>query len=403
MMIVWNALLLAFRQIARNKLRSFLTTLGITIGVASVIAMVSLGQSATASVNRDLQSLGQNLLFVVPGEARPGMRQASTRPFSMADAIAIRNEVPGIEAVAPVSSSSGTMVYGNVSHRAQVYGVNNEYLTARQWSVSRGETFTAGELLAGSPVALLGNTVREELFGGLDPIGQTIRVNGIAVRVIGILETRGNSTMGQDQDDLAMIPLRTFQRRIAGNSDVNLIFVSAASDDLIDSVKAGIEDVLNVRRHTRAGIDPDFSVRDMREMAATVGSVTTVLTLLLAAIAGVSLVVGGIGIMNIMLVSVTERTREIGIRLSIGARSRDVMLQFLIEAIVLSVLGGAAGIAMGLGGCYAATRQFALPFVVDPSVVLLAVASSAIIGVAFGFFPARKASLLNPIDALRHE
>ena len=404
-MIAWNALQQTLRQTRRNPMRSTLTTLGVLIGVAAVIAMIALGRGAAARVAGDLSGLGQNLLFVVPGT--PGQRGpgagAAARPFDPGDADAIRREVPGLAGVAPTVTLGTTAVYGGASWRTTVTGSTGDYFTVLSWRIARGRGFGEAELRVGAPVCVLGDTVRRELFGAVDPIGATVRVGNVALRVIGTLAPKGSSSFGQDQDDFILVPLATHQRRLSGTRDVSFIFVSAIDPATTGRIKTDVEAVMQRRRHLRAGDAPDFFVRDMKEIASTISSVTGVLTSLLAAIAAVSLLVGGIGIMNIMLVAVSERTREIGIRLAIGARGRDVLAQFLIEAIALSTLGGVAGIAVGLSLSYLATSKLGLPLVVDATLLLLPFGFAAAVGVVFGFFPARKAARLQPIEALRYE
>jgi putative ABC transport system permease protein len=403
--IAWNALQQTLRQTRRNPMRSALTTLGILIGVAAVIAMIALGRGAAARVNHDLSGMGQNLLFVVPGtpaQHGPGAA-ASARPFTPTDADAIRRQVAGLAGVAPTVTRGTVAVYGGTNWRTTVTGSTIDYLTVLSWKVASGRAFTDGELRTGAAVCLLGATVLRELFGAVDPIGASIRVGGLSLRVLGTLGAKGASSFGQDQDDFVLVPLSTHRRRISGPRDIDVIFLSAIDPNLTSQLKADIDAVMRGRRHLRPSDTPDFTVRDMKEIAATVGSVTSVLTSLLAAIAAISLLVGGIGIMNIMLVAVSERTREIGIRLSIGARGRDVLAQFLVEAIVLSTLGGIAGIAVGLALSYAATQRLHLPLEIDAVLLLLPFGFSAAVGVIFGFVPARKAARLNPIDALRHE
>jgi putative ABC transport system permease protein len=403
-MIVWNAFQQTLRQTRRNPLRSTLTTLGVLIGVAAVIAMIALGRGAAARVGHDLAGMGQNLLFVVPGTPGRGgpSAVATARPFERADVEAIRREVPGLAGVAATVTRGTVAVYGGSSWKTTVTGSTSDYLSVLSWRVARGRPFGDSEQRVGAPVCLLGDTVRRELFGGIDPIGASIRVGNISLRVVGTLVPKGSSSFGQDQDDFILVPLVTHQRRISGPR-LDAIFLSAADPASTGRIKADVEAVMRVRRHLRAGDTPDFFVRDMKEITSTVNSITGVLTSLLAAIAAISLLVGGIGIMNIMLVAVSERTREIGIRLAIGARGRDVLSQFLIEAIVLSTLGGVAGIAIGLLLSWLATSKLGLPLEIDATLLLLPFGFAAAVGVVFGFFPARKAAHMNPIDALRRE
>jgi putative ABC transport system permease protein len=345
-MMLWNALLLALREIRRNIMRSSLTILGIVIGVAAVITMVNLGSGATAQVTEQIASLGSNLLMVRPGQRLgPGQRSAAA-PFDLADVEAIARDIPGVARVAPSSSQAVVAIFGNENWSTTVTGTNNEYFPVRNVSIAEGRQFTDSELRAGKAVCIIGATVRQELFGNLDPLGSTIRLKKLSCQVIGLLEAKGQSTMGSDQDDFVLIPLRTFWRRLAGNQDVAFIQVSARDGVSTAKVKQDIERLMRERRRISAKEDDDFNVRDLQEIAEALSGTTQVLTGLLGAVAAVSLLVGGIGIMNIMLVSVTERTREIGIRLAIGALEREVLMQFLVEAVVLSSFGGIIGIAV---------------------------------------------------------
>ena len=345
--MIWTTLQLALREIRFNLLRSSLTALGIIIGVAAVIIIVTLGGGATARVTSDISNLGHNLLIIVPGADRRGPA-APARQFTEADSTAILEEIEDVEAVAPTATRSATAVFGNKSWTTSVNGTSNGYMGVRTWPLLEGRPFTTGEERSGRAVCVIGQTVKKELFGYQTALGSKIRVANVPCEIIGVLTSKGQSTFGQDQDDVVIVPLRTFHRRIAGNKDVNLIFASARSADLTTKVQEEIERLLRERRSIVEGADDDFSVRDLQEITQVVESTTGILTALLSAIASVSLLVGGIGIMNIMLVSVTERTREIGIRLAIGALERDVLLQFLIEAMALSVAGGIAGIVLGL-------------------------------------------------------
>lgn len=400
-MILWTATRIALGAIRRNLVRSLLTALGIVIGVASVIAMVQLGESASRSVTQQIASLGPNLLTVHPGVDRrgPGGVRSEATPFDVADASALET-IPGI-VVAPVTLSRATLVVGNANYTTSVAGSTEVYFPARGLDIARGRSFDAGELASGAAVCIVGQTIVEELFPSADALGASLRVGRTPCRVIGVLAEKGE-LFGRDQDDLVVMPIRAVQRRVAGNTDVNTIFISVTTADSSSEVQRAISDVLR-RRRGRVGEEDDFYVRDMQEISKALRGTTATLTLFLGAIAAVSLVVGGIGIMNIMLVSVTERTREIGIRLAIGARAREVMLQFLVEAVVLSTLGGACGIALGVGGSVLAARALDLPLVVSPAVIALAFCFSAAIGVLFGFVPARRAALLDPIEALRRE
>ena len=400
-----NAILLALREIRRNVLRSSLTILGIVIGVAAVITMVTIGEGATAQVQADIQKLGTNLLQVFRGQGfgGGGGARSSSAPFTSDDVRAIEQEISGVRAVAPSSNTMAQAIYGNSNWSTQVTGTSDQFLEVRDWPLASGRNFSESELRAGAAVCLLGETVRQELFGNQDPIGADIRLQKLSCQVIGVLTPKGQSGFGQNQDDLVVIPLRTLQRRMAGNSDVNAILVSARDGVSTEKVQADIERLLRERRKIRPGADDDFNVRDLKEVTSAFTSSTRVLTALLGAVAAVSLIVGGVGIMNIMLVSVTERTREIGTRLAVGAMARDVLLQFLTEAITLAAFGGLIGILLGLAAGALATNAFQVPFVPNAGIVILSFAFSAAVGIVFGYFPARRAAQLDPIEALRHE
>ena len=399
----WNIFLLALRAIRRNVLRSTLTMLGIVIGVAAVITMVNLGSGATIQVSNQIASLGSNLLIVRPGQ-RLGHGQRSPAPsFTVKDSDAIGREIPSVEAVSPSASKGMTVVYGNENWSTNITGTDNNYFFVRNISIGSGRQFTETELRGGKAVCIIGHTVRKELFADMDPIGSKVRLNKIACEVIGTTESKGQSSMGSDQDDVILVPLRMFWRRIAGNQDVPFIQVSARDGISTAKVKSEIEILMRERRHISSKQDDDFTVRDLQEIANTLTGTTEVLTALLGTVAAVSLLVGGIGIMNIMLVSVTERTREIGIRLAIGALEREVLLQFLVEAVTLSSLGGIVGIILAVIATFSLADLLGVPAVYNAGIILLAFLFSAAVGVIFGFVPARKAAMLDPIEALRHE
>ncbi len=403
--MIWNALVLALREIRRNLLRSFLTTLGIVIGVASVIAMVMLGEATTAYVHNTITKLGSNMLIVIPGQQQrghPGADSTSKR-FTHADVMAMKQELSESRGAAPVASMTLRAVYGNRNYVCNVEGSDNDYFTVREWDIVSGRPFSEPELRGGKPVCLVGETVRRELFADQDPLGASIRLENFSCTVIGLLESKGSSMFGRDQDDLILVPIRMFQRRISGNHEISRIMIASDSPEGIEALKESAASLLRERRKIAEGRENDFNIRDRREMLDTLTSTTQMLTLLLGAVAAISLVVGGIGIMNIMLVSVTERTREIGIRLAIGAMEREVMIQFLVEAAVLSMLGGVIGVAVGIGGGIIISSLFDLPLIFNLPIVIIAFAFSAAIGMIFGFFPALKAARLNPIDALRYE
>jgi putative ABC transport system permease protein len=398
-----ETLKLAVVAISRNALRSFLTVLGVVIGVGAVIAMVTIGNGTTAKVSADLAKLGSNLLFVRPGQFGPGRASAQAKAFAAADIEAMRTQLHDVRAVAPSEQAQATAIFGSESHVTTVTGTDNDFFVAQDWTIIAGNRFSPGDLRSGRAVCILGATLRSELFGASDPIGQRIRINKISCDVIGLLAAKGQSGFGTDRDDVAIMPLRTFQRRISGTPDIRSIFVSAEDGADTSNVQSDIEWLLRERRKITPGKEDDFTVRDMKEIADARTQTTGVLTALLGAVAGVSLLVGGIGIMNIMLVSVTERTREIGIRLAIGAQESQVLMQFLVEAVVLSLFGGVTGILLGLGLAWLASAAMQIPFTVDPVIVATAFGFSAAVGVVFGFFPARRAARLDPIEALRHE
>ena len=399
--MIWNAFLLALREIRNNLLRAGLTTLGIVIGVSAVILMVTLGAGANQKVTGEFASLGNNLLVLLPGQ--PNGPPTATVPFDIAVVEKIQREIPNLADVIPEVAVQGVIVNGNHNHNTQIDGTTNAYMHSRNWNLVAGREFSPAEMLAGKSVCILGETDRRELFGDQVPIGARIRINKISCEVIGILEPKGVSTFGQDMDELVLMPLKAVQRKIAGNTEINVIRISVDNQEDIPHAKDMIQRLMREIRHIIPGQVDDFDVEDLQEVTQIVQSATLILTAFLSAVAAVSLLVGGIGIMNIMLVSVTERTREIGIRLAIGARERDVLLQFLIEAVVMSALGGVLGVLIGLGGSAAIAAALKIPFVFQPAIVLIAVGFSAIVGVAFGFFPARRAARLDPIEALRHE
>jgi len=402
--VIWETIKLALQAIRRNLMRSFLTTLGVVIGVAAVITMVTLGQGSTQKITKDIAKLGTNLLVLRPGQAvGPGGVQDVARQLEVADAEAIRREIPGTRAVAAAATRAATAIANGKNWSTNVTGAEATYLDARDWPIAAGRTFNEGELRAGRAVCLIGKTIQRELFGGGQVVGETLRVGKISCEIVGLLAEKGESAFGQDQDDLILVPLRTYHRRIAGNTDVGYIYIGVDSQHSTGKTLKAVELLVRERRRIGAGDQDDFFVRDMKEITATLTGTYKVLTGLLSAVAAISLLVGGIGIMNIMLVSVTERTREIGIRLAIGALAGQVLTQFLIEAVVLSLFGGLIGVALGLGLSYLLASAIQVPMALDLSVIALAFGFSAAVGVIFGYFPARKAAGLDPIEALRHE
>ncbi|MCP5420107.1 MAG: ABC transporter permease [Gammaproteobacteria bacterium] len=400
----WSSLLLALRAIRRNLLRSFLTILGIVIGVGAVITMVTLGNGATQAVSNQIASLGSNLIMIRPGQRMGPMRDGSAAPnFKVGDADAIRAQIGSLSAVAPVVNSAATVVYSSNNWATTITGSNDAYFTAGNWTLAEGKAFSESEQRAGKSVCVIGATIRKELFAADNPLGNTLRVGNFSCEVIGVLESKGQSAMGRDQDDTVVMPLRTVQRRLAGTQDVNMLMVSVQDGGDTDRVMEELRLLLRERRKLAENADDNFSILDTKQIAAAMTGATKVLTMLLGAVAAVSLLVGGIGIMNIMLVSVTERTREIGIRLAIGALEREVLTQFLVEAVALASLGGIVGIVLATLASLGLAQVMQVPYVFDSSINLLSFLFSAAIGVIFGYFPARRAARLDPIDALRHE
>jgi putative ABC transport system permease protein len=395
---------LALRSVRRNALRSILTLLGIVIGVAAVIAMLTIGAGTTAKVKADISKLGSNLLVVRPGApAGPGQQQVNSKTFNAKDIGALVREIPNAKAISAAAQKSVKIVYGTESLTAQITGADIGYFSARDLGVTQGREYSDSEVRGGSSVCLIGETVRKQFFGAGDPLGTSIRIGRMNCAVIGLLETKGFSQFGQDQDNVVLMPLAAFQRRVSGSTDIETIYVAAKDGESTTDMQSLVEGILRDTRRITPGKEDDFSVRDLTQIATAMASTTATMTGMLGAVAGISLLVGGIGIMNIMLVSVTERTREIGIRLAIGAQERDILTQFLVEATVLSLIGGLLGIALGLGLALLASSTMSIPFDPSPSVIAFAVASSALIGMVFGFFPALRGARLDPIDALRHE
>jgi putative ABC transport system permease protein len=397
-----NTLLLALRSIRRNLLRSFLTILGIVIGVSAVITMVTLGNGATLAVQNQISSLGTNLLQVRPGQ-RMGPGGGGGSAFKEDDAAAIASQIGGIAAVAPEARTGATVVANGRNWTSSVIGSTNDWLVTGNWKVAQGREFSDDELRAGSAVCLIGETVRRELFGSAAAVGAQLRVKQVSCEIIGLLASKGQGAFGNDQDDMVLVPIKTLQRRITGNNRVNTLLVSMMDGSDSTRVKASLTQLLRERRKLADTDEDNFNVLDTKQLAETMSGTTKVMTTLLGAVAAVSLLVGGIGIMNIMLVSVTERTREIGLRLAIGALEREVLLQFLIEAVVLASLGGLIGIVLATIASMVLAGVMEVPYLFNPGVNVLSFVFSAAIGVVFGYFPARRAARMDPIDALRHE
>jgi len=405
-MKIVNILLSAFRALQRNKMRSFLTMLGIIIGVAAVIAMLAIGQGAEFSVKEQIAALGTNVLMVFPGsQQQGGVRVGAGTAVTLTedDAQAIGRECPAVQFISPGSFAGGQVIAGNLNWSTHIQGVGADYLEIRAWPVEYGDFFTDQDVKSATKVCVLGRTVADNLFPDSDPVDQTIRIRNVPFKVTGVLTKKGQNAMGQDQDDVIIAPYTTVIRRLAHWQNLAYVLVSAISLKDIPTAQQQITDLLRMRHKIQPYDPDDFTIRNQSDLATAATATTQILTILLASIASVSLLVGGIGIMNIMLVSVTERTREIGIRMSIGARGRDILTQFLIEALVLSLLGGVTGIILGVAGSTAISNLAKWPTIVTAFSIILSFGFSIAIGIFFGFYPARKAALLNPIDALRYE
>jgi len=395
----------AGKSILRNRVRSLLTMLGIIIGVASVVVMVSIGEGAQLDIRQQIESMGTNVLTVRLGNmSRGGIRIAQgMRTLTIQDVDRLRG-IPGIAAVSPVSRATGQIVGGTGNWRTQALGVTADYLTIRSWELADGVMFTEQDTRNSAKIAVIGKTVANELFPGLDPVGQSVRVGAIPVKVVGVLRERGQGAMGDDQDDILLMPVTTVMQRMNGTARfIDQIMISAESMDVINDVQAQVEEALRAAHRLPPSADSDFNIRNQSEMMERATETARVMTMLLGAIAGISLVVGGIGIMNIMLVSVTERTREIGIRMAVGAREGDILMQFLIEAVVLSVTGGLIGVALSIALIWVMNDFAGVTAVFAPRTILMSMGFSGFVGVFFGFYPARKAARLNPIQALRFE
>lgn len=412
-MSITNLFKIALRAIAANKLRSFLTMLGIIIGVASVITMLAIGQGSKKSIQKQISEMGSNMIMIMPGQdMRGGVRQdaSSMETLKLADYEALKDQCKYISAISPVVNSSGQFINGNNNTPSTIYGINTDYLTIRQLSVEDGEMFTDEDIKASAKVCVVGKTVVDNLFpDGSDPVGKVIRFNTIPFRIVGVLKSKGYNSMGMDQDDLVLAPYTSVMKRILAITYVQSINCSAITEDLTDKAMEEITQILRTQHKLKdataesEGDEDDFNIRSQEELASMMNSTTDLMTILLACIAGISLVVGGIGIMNIMYVSVTERTREIGLRMSVGARGIDILSQFLIESILLSVTGGIIGVLIGIGATYGVNIFAKWPVYIQPWSVLLSFCVCTATGVFFGWYPAKKAAMLDPIEAIRYE
>jgi putative ABC transport system permease protein len=406
-MTVAALLIAALRSLSRNKLRSFLTMLGIVIGVAAVIAMLAVGHGARASMESSIAGLGTNVLNIFPGGQGPGgarLEAGTVSRFSEEDVLAIKKEADAVQYISPVARTGAQVKAGGMNWRTNVYGGYPEYIQIRNWNLVSGSPFTESDERGATKVCLLGQTVSDNLFGaGVDPTGQSVRIKNLPFRVLGLLEKKGQTSFGQDQDDIVVAPFSTVQKKIMGAWHVQSMIASAVSEPAIPEASTQIQEILRRRLRVAPGDMPDFTIRTQTEIAQTATAVSQTMTLLLSSIAGISLLVGGIGIMNIMLVSVTERTREIGIRLAVGARGRDILWQFLVEALAMSFAGGLLGIFLGIGASAMLSKFQGWSVQVAPWSIAVAFAFSAATGIFFGWYPARKAAGLNPIDALRYE
>jgi putative ABC transport system permease protein len=403
------SLKIALRALRTNKMRSFLTMLGIIIGIAAVIAMVAIGSGASKVISEQIASIGSNILLVLPGSTTSGglrMGAGSTQTLTYDDAIAIQKECPSVSYAAPTARGAAQVVYGNMNWSTAIMGITPEYLSVREWPIAEGRNISSSDVEGATKVCLVGQTVAENLFGAEEPVGKIIRIMKVPFTVVGIMARKGQSPQGTDQDDIIYVPLRTAQRKLFGSEfpdSVRAIMVQAKSEQLLSSAEEEVTALLNQRHRISPGRESDFTVRNLSEILSVAEQSSKAMSLLLGAVASISLIVGGIGIMNIMLVSVTERTREIGIRMAIGAKERDILLQFLTEAVLLTLIGGIIGIAVGVGGAKLVSAFFDWPTLVSTQAILIAFLFSGGVGIFFGFYPAKKAAAMNPIEALRYE
>ncbi|MGI6816547.1 ABC transporter permease [Bacteroides sp. KG123] len=401
-----NLFKIALRALNNNKLRAFLTMLGIIIGVASVITMLAIGQGSKKSIQAQIAEMGSNMIMIHPGaDTRGGVRQdhSAMQTLKMADYEALRNETRFLSAISPSVSSSGQLIAGNNNYPSSVSGVGTEYLEIRQLSIENGEMFDESDIQTSAKVCVIGKTIADNLFPGEDPVGKIIRFNQVPFRVVGVLKSKGYNSMGMDQDDIVLAPYTTVMKRLLAQTYLSGIFASALSEEMTDNATEEITGILRRNHKLKDGDEDDFSIRSQQELSTMLNTTTDLMTTLLACIAGISLVVGGIGIMNIMYVSVTERTREIGLRMSVGARGIDILSQFLIEAVLISITGGVIGVVIGCGASWVVKSAAHWPIFIQPWSVFLSFAVCTVTGVFFGWYPAKKAADLDPIEAIRYE
>jgi putative ABC transport system permease protein len=400
-----NALIQAIKEIRRNFLRSILTAIGIVIGIASVVAMVNIGKGASQSITNSISSLGSNTLFISPGQrGGPGGKSVNAKNFTLKDIDTLRSSVYSISAISPFESASLQVIYKGTNYSTSLMGIQNDYLKGQEITLKYGREFSKSEINSGKNVCIIGQTVYNNLFQeGVNPVGEKIRLNKFSCQIIGLTNTQGGDTFGRDRDDVVYSPISFVQRRFTGSTEISRVFVAVKDGISITEAKAQITEVLREQRGLKKDAEDDFNIRDLKSIIDTLSQITGVLTIMLGAVAGISLIVGGIGIMNIMLVSVTERTREIGIKMAIGATKKDILSQFLIESTVLSLIGGVVGLILGMAITYGVSEFMDIVLIIDIPIAVTAILFSMFIGVLFGYIPAKKAANLNPIEALRYE
>lgn len=400
-----NAIIQALREIRRNLMRSMLTAIGIVIGIASVIAMVNIGKGASLSITQSISKLGSKTLYIIPGQQHgPGSQSAISKPFKLKDIAIMKESIYALKAISAAESATMTALYQDTNYQTSIKGVDNDYFIIQDLNLQSGREFTRNELRSGLNSCIIGKTVMDKLFvDGENPIGKKIRVEKFSCEIAGVLKPKGANTFGMDQDDVILVPLKMFLRRISGNDNIHIIMASVKDNTPLEVATVQIQELIRERRQLKPEDEDNFSVRNMSSLLDTISQITSMMTTMLGAVAAISLIVGGIGIMNIMLVSVTERTREIGIRMAIGAMPQDILIQFLVEAVVLSGLGGIIGVIIGVSITVAVSLYLDVTLIIDPTIAIIALIFSMLIGIIFGIIPAQKASNMNPIDALRYE